>query len=91
VPEAARGASDNLSQDVELVPALEPVRDGQDQLERANRQIKRLLGERKINRAEIRSLKAQLAEAMEALRRSNFGTRAKHGAELTKPSTSTRS
>ncbi len=88
---AAATALDHVPDVEEPAPALEQVVPDQDQLERANHQIKRLLSGRKADKAEIRALKAQLAEAKEALRRSNLGIRAKHAGELSKPSTSTRS
>lgn len=70
--------------------ALSVVGSTLDPLELAQSQIKRLLAERKANRAQIRELKVELLEATEGLRRSMLGIRKKHILEINAPSTSTR-
>jgi hypothetical protein len=75
----------------ELPRALEVVAHDERPLELAQRQIKRLMAERKSDRAAIATLTAELGEVKEALRRALAMIRKVHAGELSKPSASTRS
>ncbi|HEY0027397.1 MAG TPA: hypothetical protein VGC35_05965 [Allosphingosinicella sp.] len=72
-------------------PELEAVATGDGLQEVAQRQIKRLLADRKANKKTIAALAGELAETKEALRRALDIIRKYHAAEVSKPSASTRS
>lgn len=59
-------------------------------LKLAEDRVTRLLAERKSDRAKIKQLQAELAEAQEIARRALLGVQTKHAVQLNQPSASTR-
>lgn len=74
-----------------IPPALASVKEGDNELDVAKAQIKRLMAERRSDRKALAAAKAELAETAEALRRALAMIRKHNAAELSKPSASTRS
>lgn len=90
-PVVAPDPAPDLPREDAPIPALESVTADSDPLELAQRQLKRLMAERASDRKKVVSLKSELADVKEALRRALAMNRKLNAVELSKPSASTRS